>query len=106
MAYEIELSGEAEKYLKSIPETARRKLLYYFNKVENGEIRKDYFKKLSGRDNCYEFIHFPHRLMAFVFREEGARQTTIFITHGFEKKKQDTPKKELKKLEAYKNKIL
>jgi len=70
--------------------------------AESGPPRnKEKFRKLDGSDDIWEFKTTKIRLLCF--RDEGS---FIICTHGFVKKTQSTPKKEIKLAETEKKKYL
>ena len=48
----IFLSDEAKAFVRSLPEKAKKKVLFNILKVEGGEMDKELFKKLN--DNIWE----------------------------------------------------
>ena len=85
-----------------LPEKARMKIVYNYNKIECGIRDNELFKKLEGTDiwefrtlfegNCY-------RMFAFWDTEAD---TLVVATHGIVKKSQETPKREIHRAEAIK----
>lgn len=90
---------EASAFIRSLPEKTRKKILYNIQRVELGEIDKDLFEKLN--ENIWEFRtifnNIKYRLLSFWDTENRAM---IIATHGFTKKTQKTPPKEIAKAEA------
>lgn len=90
---------EAETFIRSLPEKARKKITYNLLRVEGGEMNKDLFKKL-GDTHIWEFRTLFNgvcfRLFSFWDTE---RETLVIATHGMLKKTQKTPKKEIRKAE-------
>lgn len=99
--FRVIMSGEADAFLCSLRPEVRAKIIYNVDKVANGYIDKDLFKKLDDTDGIWEFrtlyrgIHY--RLFAF-WDTDG--DTLVIATHGFIKKMQKTPQKEIAKAEA------
>lgn len=95
--YKIIYSEDVDKFLQSVNEKARRKILYNINLVAGGLIDKELFKKLEGTD-IWEFRTLfngiCYRILAFWDTEQRA---LIITTHGFVKKTQKTPKSEIDK---------
>jgi len=93
------LLDEASEFLRSLPEKPRKKILYNILRVERGEIDKELFEKLN--DHIWEFRtlfnNVKYRLLSFWDTENKA---LIVATHGFTKKTQKTPLKEIAKAEA------
>ena len=104
--YEIEISNETQSFLKSLEKAPQTKFNRAFDKVKLGIVKEDYFKKLSGTDGLWEFRVQDNkkwfRILAFLCRYEGDNFTTIVTTHGFEKKGNKTPPKEIEKAEKQK----
>lgn len=86
---------EAIEFLDSLPDDVREKILYNIRKVRGGVKDKRLFTKL-GDSPIWEFrtewMGMAYRLFAFWDKDE---ETLVVATHGFEKKKQKTPKREI-----------
>lgn len=101
--FKIELLEEVKKFLDSLSEKARDKIIYNMRKsqvVNNNEL----FKKLN--DNVWEFrtLHKKTKYRLFAFWDKTDKSETIVIsTHGIEKKTAKTPKKEIEKTERIMN---
>ncbi|MDE7338239.1 MAG: type II toxin-antitoxin system RelE/ParE family toxin, partial [Bacteroidales bacterium] len=84
------------KFLASLPEMTKDKILDDIDSVLDGSGTFDMFKKLDR--NIWEFrTNFQgmaYRLFAFYDKEEGA---LIVATHGIIKKTQKTPRKEIER---------
>lgn len=97
--FKIELLEEVEKFLESLNEKARDKIIYNLRKslvVNDNEL----FKKLN--DHVWEFrtLHKKTKYRLFAFWDKTDKSDTIVIsTHGIEKKTAKTPKKEIEKTE-------
>lgn len=89
----------AREFLKGLPKDASRKMLAVLNKVKEGNKDSRLFKKLEGT-KIWEFRaeneSNAYRLLAFWDKEE---KSFVVATHGFAKKDQKTPRKEIKKAE-------
>ena len=87
---------EAKKFLISLPEMTKKKVLDDIDSVLDGSGTFDMFKKLDR--NIWEFrtsFHgMAYRLFAFYDKEEGS---LIVATHGIVKKTQKTPRKEIER---------
>ena len=87
---------DADKFLASLPEMTKDKILDDIDSVLDGSGTFDMFKKLDR--NIWEFrTNFQgmaYRLFAFYDKEEGA---LIVATHGIIKKTQKTPRKEIER---------
>lgn len=100
--YQVLLSEEVDAFLSALPPKARAKILYNIKLVEGGLIDKDVFKKLEGTD-IWEFRTLfnkvCYRVLAFW---DTGRSALIIATHGFIKKTQKTPIKEIERAIAIK----
>jgi phage-related protein len=101
--YKVVVSKQVEEFLLEIEESARTKFIKAVSKVELG-LRGVHFLKLSGTNNIFKFRVQDsgkwYRILAYSIRLETgfAFQTT----HGFQKKANKTPKKEIDKAERIK----
>ena len=90
---------EAFKYIKALPQSAGDKVLDNIHRIESGERNVKLFKKLEGSD-IWEFRTLyngiQYRLFSFWDTET---ETLVIATHGFIKKTQKTPSKEIAKAE-------
>lgn len=90
---------EARSFLKSLPEKDQDKIEYNIMRVQRGVKDAELFKKLEGTE-IWEFRTDyngkAYRLLSFWDKEEKAM---VVATHGFSKKTQKTPKKEIKRAE-------
>lgn len=94
------MSSEADAFLDTLRKDVKAKIIYNADKVANGYIDKELFKKLENTDiwefrTLYKGIQY--RLLAFWDTKEGA---LVIATHGFIKKTQKTPSKEIAKAET------
>ena len=101
--YKVILSEEVDKFLDDLPLKAKAKILYNIRLVENGLQDIEIFKKLDG-SNIWEFrtiyAGMKYRLLSFFDKEARA---LIVTTHGFLKKTQKTPAKEIERAEVIRN---
>lgn len=85
----------AREFIDSIPEKARKKVVFNINRVSCGEMDKELFKKLSD-NGVWEFRTLysgvQYRLLAFW---DTAQNSIVIATNGFIKKTQKTPQKEI-----------
>lgn len=99
MTFKTVYTKEAIKFLMSLPENARDKITYNILKVAGGYMDAELFKKLENSD-IWEFRTLfngiAYRLLAFW---DTQNETLVIATHGFIKKKQKTPAKEIAKAE-------
>lgn len=99
MKCSVILSKEVKRFLKRLPIMAMNKIMYSIDKVANGYGNNEHFKKLEGTQiwefrTLYEGV--AYRLLAFWDTEKEA---LVIVTHGFIKKSQRTPAKEIAKAE-------
>lgn len=96
----------AMEFIDSLPEAAQKKIYYNLRKVAAGYGDVDLFKKLEGTD-IWEFrtlyAGIAYRLLAFW---DTQNDTLVVCTHGFLKKTQKTPEKEIAKAEAARQEYL
>ena len=98
--FKVIMSSEADAFLDTLRQDIKDKIVYNVDKVANGYMDKDLFKKLDGTDiwefrTLYKGIQY--RLLAFWNTDA---ETLVIATHGFVKKTQKTPSKEINKAEA------
>ena len=98
--FKVIMSSEADAFLDTVRQDIKDKIVYNVDKVANGYMDKDLFKKLDGTDiwefrTLYKGIQY--RLLAFW---DTDAETLVIATHGFVKKTQKTPSKEINKAEA------
>ena len=98
--FKVIMSSEADAFLDTLRQDIKDKIVYNVDKVANGYMDKDLFKKLDGTDiwefrTLYKGIQY--RLLAFW---DTDAETLVIATHGFVKKTQKTPSKEIDKAEA------
>ena len=97
--FKVIMSSEADAFLDTLRQDVKDKIIYNVDKVANGYMDKDLFKKLDDTDiwefrTLYKGIQY--RLLAFW----DTAETLVIATHGFVKKTQKTPRKEINKAEA------
>ena len=97
--YEVRFLEPAKHFLDSLDDRSREKIL--FNIWKSRETNDpELFKKLTG-----ELLEFRTRFKSKQFRllafrdKQGSRETLVIATHGFIKKSQKTPKKEIERAE-------
>lgn len=98
--FKVIMSSEADAFLDTLRQDIKDKIVYNVDKVANGYMDKDLFKKLDSTDiwefrTLYKGIQY--RLLAFW---DTDAETLVIATHGFVKKTQKTPSKEINKAEA------
>lgn len=97
MSVRIILSAEAHAFVMAQPVEARTKIDANIRRIENGIISKDLFKKIKGTD-IWElrtlYGGMAYRIMAFWDKRQ---RSLVIATHGFVKKTQKTPEKEIAK---------
>lgn len=103
---EITFLREAEDYFNKLPQKVKDKFTYSFKKTEYG-YKGEWFKKLIDSKGIFEFKQRDqekfYRIFAF-WDGTGKDKTLIVATHGIDKKKNQTPRKEIKKAEDIKAK--
>jgi phage-related protein len=97
--YKIIISDEVDKFFSELNPKAVHKIITNITAVAKGLQDRDLFKKLEG-SNIWEFrtlyAGIAYRLLAFWDTTEAS---LIITTHGFIKKTDRTPKKEIEKAE-------
>lgn len=98
--FKVIMSSEADAFLDTLRQDVKDKIIYNVDKVANGYMDKDLFKKLDDTDiwefrTLYKGIQY--RLLAFW---DTDAETLVIATHGFVKKTQKAPRKEINKAEA------
>ena len=98
--FKVIMSSEADAFLDTLRQDVKDKIIYNVDKVANGYMDKDLFKKLDDTDiwefrTLYKGIQY--RLLAFW---DTDAETLVIATHGLVKKTQKTPRKEINKAEA------
>lgn len=98
--FKVIMSEEVDTFLGTLQQDARSKIIYNVDKAANGYMDKEIFKKLDSTDiwesrTLYKGIQY--RLLAFWDTES---ETLVVVTHGFIKKTQKTPRKEISKAET------
>ncbi len=97
MNRQIIYSEEVDEFLNGLDEKTKNKILYNISLVAGGKIDSNLFKKLDDTD-IWEFrtlySGICYRILAFWDTDSGA---LIVTTHGFSKKSNKTPKKEIDK---------
>lgn len=98
--FQLALLEEAKDFLQNLPMQTYKKILYNIWRVAGGEKNSELFKKLENSE-IWEFRTLykgtAYRLFAFW---DTDKQTLVVATHGFIKKTQKTPKKEIAKAET------
>lgn len=101
--FNVIISEEVDKFLETVIPKARAKIFYNLNLVAAGQMNKEIFKKLEGSD-IWEFrtlfAGIAYRLLAFF---DTDKQALIITTHGFIKKTQKTPQKEIERAKFIRN---
>ena len=103
---EIILLSDADKFIEQIENTARKKLFYAIRKTKM-RIYGNWFEKLKGSKDIFEFRVKDSkkffRLFAF-WDSTGDKETLIVCTHGLIKKTNKTPKQDIERAEMIKEK--
>lgn len=99
--FKIIYSECVDDFLSTLTDKARQKIVYNITKAKYA-IDSDIFKKLEGTTDIWEFRTLynstQYRILAF-WDANGKDDTLVVATHGFVKKTQKTPKKEIEKAE-------
>ena len=98
--FNVILSYEAQEFLDELPSKVHEKIISNIRK-STFVLNPDLFKKLDETD-IWEFRTFynrtKYRLLAFWDKDDKVN-TLVIATHGFIKKTQKTPPKEIAKAE-------
>ena len=97
MSIKIILSSEVQSFIQSQPLDVRAKIHFNIDKIEFGIYSVSLFKKLKGSEIWElrtQYGGMSYRILAFWDKEQ---QSLVIATHGFVKKTQKTPKKEIAK---------
>lgn len=97
--YKVILSREVVEFLRTLNVKAVKKIASVIDYVAGGDMNTEFFKKLGNTDIWEfrtQFMGIAYRLLAFWDTRE---QALIIATHGFIKKTQKTPQKEIEKAE-------
>ena len=102
--YSVYLSEKTQRFCDNQTKKARKKIDFVIDKVKLG-LFGDWFKKLVNSDDIWEFVidyqGIFYRILAF-WDTSNKNNPEILCTHGFKKKSNRTPKKEIKKAERIK----
>ena len=93
----LRLMPQASEFVKGLSEKTRTKVFYDIRKTLDG-FKGDWFKKMSGTDDLFEFrtLHNEQYIRLFAFWDKtGDTETLIVCTHGIIKKTDKTPQKEI-----------
>ena len=97
--FQVVLTDEAFDFIEALPKPASDKVYYNINRVADGEINTELFKKLENSE-IWEFRTLyngiAYRLFAFW---DTRSETLVIATHGIIKKTQKTPTREIAKAE-------
>lgn len=97
--FNLILLKDANEFITALPEKVQDKVFFNIRKVRFGVKDINLFKKLENTD-IWEFRTLyqglAYRLFAFWDNDE---ETLVVATHGFVKKTQKTPKREIDKAE-------
>jgi len=97
--FKVIMSSEADAFLDTLRQDIKDKIVYNVDKVANGYMDKDLFKKLDGTD-IWEFRTLYKGIQYRLAFWDTDAETLVIATHGFVKKTQKTPSKEINKAEA------
>jgi len=99
---------EAEQFLDDLDDKSRRKIFSDIRKTEMG-LRGEWFKKMTGTDDVWEFRTLFNRTYYRVFafwHKTATQQTLIVCTNGIVKKTDNTPSGDLERAERIKKNYL
>lgn len=106
MKFDVVFMEPAIKFINSLQENAQKKVVYNINRVKNGEMDRELFKKIDD-SGIWEFRTIfnggQYRLLSFWDTERNA---LVVATNGFVKKTQKTPRKEIDRAKALRNEYL
>lgn len=98
-SYDILVLDEAKAFIKITPKSAKKKLVKAMDYVRMGSIKKDYFKKLTGTTDIWEFRITDsdkwYRILSFFIKSKDGFVTVIVASLGFEKKSNKTPQQQI-----------
>lgn len=100
MKVKILLSIEAQQFIEEQSEEVQGKIMANIQYVENGIISTALFKKLKGTEIWElrtQYGGMAYRILAFWDKQQ---QSLVIATHGFVRKTQKTPPKEIAKAET------
>ena len=94
-----------QEFLDSLPGKVAQKIVWVLRLLEDMDIVPvSYFKKLSGTEDIWEcriqFGSNAYRIFCFFLNN------SIVLTHGFVKKSQKTPAREIERAEVYRRDFL
>jgi phage-related protein len=95
--YEILFLEPAKKFLDNLDDKSREKVLFNIWKSRESN-DPELFKKLSGEIWEFRTLFKGRQIRLFAFWDKNRdKKTLVIATHGFFKKTQKTPKKEIDK---------
>jgi len=96
--YETEGGNKpVENFLDNLNSKAAQKITWIMRLIEErrGNVPKNYFEKLKHTDGIWEIKakcgNNEYRILGFI----DERNNTLFLVHGFQKKSQKTPEKDI-----------
>jgi phage-related protein len=89
-----------QEFLDSLPAKAAQKIVWVLRLLEDMDrVPASYFKKLAGTEDIWECRiqsgSNAYRIFCFFF------DNSVVLTHGFVKKSQKTPAREIERAEVY-----
>lgn len=98
--YDLELTEEAVGFITELDSATQKKILKTLDKIKKG-VFGNYYSKMSGTDGLYECrVDTKDHWLRFLTKHHKADDGTIIIVlHGFKKKENKIPLKEIKKAE-------
>jgi len=94
-----------QEFLDSLPGKVAQKIVWVLRLLEDiDRVAASYFKKLAGTEDIWEcriqFGSNAYRIFCFFLNN------SIVLTHGFVKKSQKTPAREIERAEVYRRDFL
>jgi phage-related protein len=86
--------GDSLKCIRDFPDDARHDVGYQLDKVQRGD-QPDDFKSMSGIGKGVEEIRVSEPSGAYRVIYVARRVEAVYVLHAFQKKTQETPKKDL-----------
>lgn len=102
--FDVLLSVEAKKFIKSLDIKLQKKVAYNIQKSREVNDPK-IFKKLTNEIWEFRTRFDKHQIRLFAFWDRG-QKAMVICTHGFLKKTKKTPKSEIKKAMEFRKKYL
>jgi phage-related protein len=96
----IDKKCPVEEFIDTLPAKTAQKVTWTLSLVEDREIVPDKYFKLLKNTNIWEFrIHYDKNIYRIFSFFDG--NSVVVAAHGFHKKTQKAPKKEIERAEKY-----